>query len=140
MHTIQYKVAEEWAEIGYGNVVSLQFRSDGRELAAVLDVGGDSRIALWDLQRNVERKPVNARGSDIDGAIPPRPLAGFRANRPPRSATGRAGRAPCHPVPPLARQTGGSLPGLVVAREHLRDVLLARRPPPGGNRLGQPRM
>jgi WD40 repeat protein len=71
MHTIQFAVAKEWADIGYGNVVSLQFRSDGRELAAVLDIGGESRIAFWDLQRKVERKAVDTRGNNIEGAIPP---------------------------------------------------------------------
>jgi WD40 repeat protein len=71
MRLIQYEVEEQWAEIGFGTIHSLQFRADGRELAAVLDIGGGSRIAFWDLQQHVERKPVNAGGSDVDGAIAP---------------------------------------------------------------------
>jgi WD40 repeat protein len=71
MRVIHYKVEEEWAALGWGTVKSLQFRSDGRELAAVLEGGGESRIAFWDLQRHAERKPVNAGGSDVDGAVTP---------------------------------------------------------------------
>src|SRR5262245_21551724 len=72
MRIIRYEVEQGWAEMGWGNVHSLQFCSDGRQLAAVLDDGcGGSRIAFWDLQRQVERKPVNAGGSDVDGAIGP---------------------------------------------------------------------
>jgi WD40 repeat protein len=69
MRIIQFEVEEAWAAMGWGNVRSLQFRSDGRELAAVLDGGEDSRIAFWDLQRNVEGKPVNAWGSAFEGTF-----------------------------------------------------------------------
>jgi WD40 repeat protein len=71
MRIIQFELEDQWRELGWGAVGSLQFRSDGRELAAVLDVGGESRIAFWDLQRNVERRPVSAGGSDVESAIAP---------------------------------------------------------------------
>jgi hypothetical protein len=72
MRLIQFELEDQqWRDLGWGTVGSLQFRSDGGELAAVLDIGGESRIAFWDLRRNVERKPVNAGGSDVDGAIAP---------------------------------------------------------------------
>jgi hypothetical protein len=67
MRIIQYEVEQEWAEMGWGGVHSLQFRSDSRELAAVLEGGGESRIAFWDLQRNVEGKPVHTGESDVEG-------------------------------------------------------------------------
>jgi WD40 repeat protein len=69
MRIIQYALEPSWAEMGWGGVRSLQFRSDGQELAAMIDSGGDSRIAFWDLQRNVEGKPVNAWGSAFEGAF-----------------------------------------------------------------------
>ena len=71
MRIIRYHVEPEWAAMDWGTVQSLQFRSDGRELAAVLEGGGESRVAFWDLQQNVERKPVHAGGGDIEGAISP---------------------------------------------------------------------
>ncbi len=51
-------------------VQSVQFRSDSRELAAVLGGGGDGRAAFYDLQQNVERKPIHT-GDDVEGATSP---------------------------------------------------------------------
>jgi WD40 repeat protein len=71
MQIIQFQLENQWAELGWGSIDSLQFRSDGGELAAVLEGGGESRIAFWDLQRNSEGKVVSAGGCDVDGAIAP---------------------------------------------------------------------
>jgi WD40 repeat protein len=71
MRVIQYPVEKEWADYGFdASVVSLQFRSDGRELAAVLDVGGSYRVAFWDLRENVGRKPIDL-GGGFEGAVYP---------------------------------------------------------------------
>src|SRR5215207_3241398 len=71
IRTIQCQVEEEWTGFGWdANVTSLQFRSDGRELAAVLEVGGAYRIAFWDLRENVGRKPIDL-GGGFEGVVAP---------------------------------------------------------------------
>src|SRR4051795_5425356 len=71
MRIIPFHVDPEWAAYRWpSHIQSVQFRADGRELAAVIGSDAAARVAFYDLQRNVERKSVNVRG-DIEGAVFP---------------------------------------------------------------------
>jgi WD40 repeat protein len=69
MRIIQCHVDPGWAKYGWpSHVRSVQFRTDGRELAAVIGSDAAARVAFYDLRRNVENKTIHARG-DIEGEV-----------------------------------------------------------------------
>src|SRR4051794_24254335 len=71
MRVIQYHIDPEWAAYSWpSDVQSVQFRADGREMAAVIGSDAAARVAFYDLERNVERTSINV-SADIEGAVFP---------------------------------------------------------------------
>ncbi len=69
MRTIQCHIDPKWATYYWPtHVRSVQFRADGRELAAVIGSDAAARVAFYDLRRDVERDSIDARG-DIEGDV-----------------------------------------------------------------------